>query len=79
MGASSVALHAASVADGELASAQQAPLPPRRGLSAVYGPGASAHEEVELLEWQECGLLAQEAVREREWCIVALTFCSMSS
>jgi len=67
LGASSVSHHTASAADGESASAQQALLPPRRGLSAVYGPGASAHEEAELLEWQECGLLAQEAVRKRDW------------
>lgn len=54
---------------GEPASAASfgGPVVPRRGLSAMYGSGASAHPEEVLLEWQECGRLAQAAVRCKQW------------
>jgi len=72
LGASCVSLGSPGVTDGgPPAAADQGstggPLLPRRGLSAMFGPGASDHEEAALLEWQESGLLAQEAARRREW------------
>ena len=39
----------------------------RRGLSAIYGAGASQHTEAVLLEWLEIGSQAQEAARRHDW------------
>jgi hypothetical protein len=61
---------------GVLAAALQCaePVAPRRGLSAIYGAGASAHEEAELVEWHEAGVLAQDAVRRKDWSAAATHF-----
>ena len=43
------------------------PPPARRGLSSIYGAGASKHSEDDLIEWQEAGMLAQDAARRKDW------------
>jgi len=39
----------------------------RRGLSAIYGAGASRHAEADLIEWLDVGTQAQEAARRQDW------------
>lgn len=39
----------------------------RRGLSAMYGAGASEYDEETLVEWQDAGILAKDAVRRKDW------------
>jgi len=50
------------------------PPAPRRGLSAIYGAGASAHAEEDLIDWQEAGMLAQDAARRKDWSAARVHF-----
>ncbi|KAL1524949.1 hypothetical protein AB1Y20_019825 [Prymnesium parvum] len=74
------ALDSAGVADSNAASegssmneaetlgaATAAPVPPARCLSQRFGHGASVYEEEALLEWEQVGKKAAEAVRGQRW------------